>query len=140
MMQPRTRVLLLEDHKYFAVEIREFLEDDCGYTVVYAANYADACRAIKKYGYFDYALLDILLQNGKTGVDLAEKYSKRLGRIMFITGCVDETILSRIDGYASASKLQEVWTPLEDFLAGKKPQLDAYESSVERVAIRASIK
>lgn len=138
MMQPhKPTVLLVEDHTYFASEIRDFLETDCGFNVVYATNYADACRAIKKYAPFKYSFLDILLQNGKTGVDIVEKYKHELGRIIFVTGCVDETILHKISNYASASKLQEIWPKLESFIEGQDPKIDAYESSAQRVVIRS---
>lgn len=135
-MQQKPDVLLVEDHSYFASEIRDYLESDCGYKVIYAANYADACRAVKRYGPFKFSFLDILLQNGKTGVDLVERYEQELGRVMFITGCVDETILNKIAEHASASKLQEIWPQLEDFLEGGMPRINSNESSAYRVAVR----
>lgn len=135
-MQQKPDVLLVEDHSYFASEIRDYLESDCGYSVVYATDFADACRAIKRYAPFKFSFLDILLQNGKTGVDLVERYKSELGRVMFITGCVDETILNKIAEYASASKLQEIWPLLEEFLEGGMPRINSNESSAHRVAIK----
>lgn len=127
-MQPREKVLLVEDHAFFAGEVAEYLDEERNFNVVTAKTFEDAVRQIKKNGPFAYSFLDILLQNGKTGVDLAETYKKELGRIMFVTGCVDETILSKISQYASASKLSEIWQKLEDFLEGGKPKIDSHET------------
>jgi response regulator RpfG family c-di-GMP phosphodiesterase len=118
----KARALVVEDHSYFGNEIVSFLKEDCAFDVVYAANYLDAVKALQTTE-FDFSFLDILLQNGKTGVDIAENFRKKLGKIMFITGCVDDTVLSRIKDYASASKLCEIWPLLEKFVAGGCPKI-----------------
>lgn len=123
------KVLIVEDHSYFAKELIEYLQDDCSYEVVHASNFLDAVKLIKKENKFDFSILDILLQNGKTGVDIAERFKDQLGHIMFVTGCVDEAVLNKIENYASTSKLHEIWSPLEKFLAGGYPKINENETT-----------
>lgn len=130
------KVLIVEDHSFFAEELIEYLRDDCFYEVVHASNFLDAVRLIKKENGFDFSILDILLQNGKTGVDIAEKFKDQLGRILFVTGCVDEAVLNKIENYASTSKLHEIWSPLEKFLAGGTPKINENETTSRFIKIK----
>ena len=112
-----------------ANEVKEFLEEECNAKVSVASSYIEASKMIKKNRPFDFSFLDILLQNGKTGVDLLERHKEKLGRVMFITGCIDETVLNKIREHASVSKMTEIWPKIEDFLSGGTPKITSYESS-----------
>lgn len=114
------RILLLEDHNFFGDEVAEYLHDDLHYEVCYAHNYDQAIDLINQYDHFDYSFIDVLLQNGRTGIDVVSNYEKQLGKIMFITGCADTPTLDRIKKYASASKLFEIWPKIQCFLKGEK--------------------
>lgn len=117
------KILLCDDHSFYSKEIVEKLRED-GHTVVYASNFKEAEMLISQNKIFDMAILDVILQNGKTGIHLAEKYKQVLGRIMFVTGCIDETTLNRLNGsYACASKAKCVIPPIDEFIKGGKPQI-----------------
>jgi CheY-like chemotaxis protein len=128
------KVLIVEDHSYFATELIAYLREDRLFDVVYASNFSDAVSALDGNSSFDFSILDILLQNGKTGVDIVEKFKNKLGRILFVTGCVDEAVLNKIEDYASASKLHEIWPPLEKFLAGGCPKINSDDDTAARLA------
>lgn len=116
------KILIVDDHTFYVKELQEKLKED-GYEVLYAKNYIEAESLIMN-NTFDASFLDIILQNGKTGIHLAEKYGKKLGRIMFVTGCTDETTIRTISNkYASASKMTSIWVPLATFLNGGKPSI-----------------
>jgi DNA-binding response OmpR family regulator len=115
------KILMCDDHLFYSKEIVEKLRED-GHDVVYAPNFKEAESALLTQK-FDASLLDVLLQNGKTGIHLAEKYTHKLGRIMFITGCNDDMTINTIkEKYACVSKLKTIWKYLDDFIAGGKPQ------------------
>lgn len=113
------KVLLLEDHNFFGDEIAEYLRDEMKADVSYAHTYDEAALMIEQRGPFDFSFLDIILQNGKTGIDIVNNYEQRLGKIMFITGCIDQATLERIKDYSSASKLYEIWPKLKAFVDGQ---------------------
>lgn len=110
------KILLLEDHTFFASEIIEFFEEETDYEIVYAKSYKEAIAAIDKHKKFDYAILDVILQNGKTGLDVARLYGDKLGNIMFLTGCCDNATLEALSEFIVVSKLDVIWPKLELFL------------------------
>jgi DNA-binding response OmpR family regulator len=117
------KILLCDDHKFYSKEVLEKLTED-GHVVSYASNFKEAESIIGSQKKFDAAILDVILQNGKTGLHLAEKYKSNLGRIMFVTGCTDETTLKLLRGiYACASKAVSVIEPIDEFVAGGNPQI-----------------
>lgn len=111
------KIFYLEDHKFFASEVIEYLEDE-GHEVYYAASYDEAETLVKMGAPFDCALLDVILQNGKTGILFADEYKKDLGRIMFITGTPDKSTLNAMSRYCSASKLFTIYDKIDEFLKG----------------------
>jgi DNA-binding NtrC family response regulator len=118
-------ILLVEDHGFFGNEINEyFLRQK--HTVAYASNYLDAVAKIKASAPFDFCFIDVLLQNGRTGIDIVNEFEPKLGRIMFITGCIDEDILKRISKYSSATKRQEIWPKIEKFMDGETVRISEY--------------
>ncbi len=120
------KILLLEDHRFFGDELEEYFRIDLGAQVCYAHNYEEAVGMINTATEaYDFSFLDILLQNGKTGIDIVSKYEARLGKIMFITGCIDQATLQRIEKYCSASKSEVIWPKIEKFMAGEKVSLSA---------------
>lgn len=122
------KVFLLDDHQFFATEIIEYLTEEKGCEVFYAQSYKEAEQIIHTHGPFDFSFLDVLLQNGKTGILFASEYEKYLGNIMFITGCVDKYTLDKLEDYACASKLFLLWDKIDSFLDGGHPKIDPEES------------
>jgi len=116
------KIFFLEDHEFFAQEIIEYLTDDCGHEVFYAANWYKA-EEILKDNTFDVSIIDVILKNGKTGVQIVEQYSNVLGRVLFLTGCTDEVTIETINKYSSISKLSLLWEPLDCFLNGGSPKI-----------------
>lgn len=117
------KIFYLEDHKFFASEVIEYLEEE-GHEVFYSASYDEAEYIVKCHSPFDCSLLDVILQNGKTGILFAEEYADELGRIMFITGTPDKSTLDAMERYSSASKLFLIWDKIESFLNGDEPKID----------------
>lgn len=117
------RIFYLEDHSFFAEEIIEYLTDDLGHEVVFIDNWKDAEKLLSSGESFDVSILDVILKNGKTGVQAAEQWESQLGRILFITGCIDEVTINAVNKYASVSKLTTVWNPLNEFLNGSNPKI-----------------
>ena len=117
------KILIVDDHKFYVNELLEKLRED-GHNVHYAKNYLEAQSIIDQNPQFDISLLDVILQNGRTGLHLAEEYGTKLGRIMFVTGCNDDTTIKAISTkYASASKILSIWGPLKEFMNGGKPSI-----------------
>lgn len=121
------KIFYLEDHEFFASEVIEYLEEK-GHEVYYATCYKQAQSMIKKGGNFDCSFLDVILQNGKTGILFAEEYKENLGRVMFITGTPDKSTLEAIERYSSASKLFTIYDKIDEFLNGGNPIIDRYQS------------
>ena len=117
------RILYLEDHTFFASEIIEYLEEDMGYDVVHKDSWESVKESLERGERFDISILDVILKNGKTGVQVAETWTTQLGRILFITGCTDEATIKAIDSYSSISKLTQVWEPLIHFIKGGNPKI-----------------
>lgn len=117
------KILYLEDHTFFASEILEYLRDDLKYDVVHADGWDSVKKILDSGKTFDISILDVILKNGKTGVQVAETWENQLGRIVFITGCSDEATIKALDKYSSISKLTPVWVPLSDFISGGNPKI-----------------
>lgn len=113
------KILFLEDHMFYANEILEYLRQDLKHEVDYADSWRDAEAYMDKGNHYDVTLLDVILKNGKTGVLFAEKWEPYLGRILFITGCSDETTINAVNKWSAVSKMELIWPPLNDFIAGK---------------------
>jgi len=124
------KILYLEDHEFFASEIIEFLEEE-GHEVFYATNYNDAEKLVHEQDDpFDCSLLDVILQNGKTGILFAEEYGDKLGRIMFITGTPDKATLDAMDKYSSASKMFLIWDKIDFFISGGCPKIERCDNGM----------
>jgi DNA-binding NarL/FixJ family response regulator len=119
------KLLLLEDHNFFASELVEYFSEETKFELVYAKSYKEAVAAIETHGYFDYSILDVILQNGKTGIDVAKTYAPKLGKIMFLTGCTDQATLGALRDYIVVSKLEVIWPKLELFFSDKLKPLAA---------------
>jgi len=113
------KILYLEDHEFFASEIIEHITEDTPHTVYYAKTYQEAETLLEEHKMFDASIIDIILQNGKTGLLLAETYTTRLGDIMFVTGCTDNITLNAISKYEYVAKMDVIWDRLNKFLDKK---------------------
>jgi DNA-binding NarL/FixJ family response regulator len=113
------KILLLEDHSFFASELIDYFNEDTDYELVYAKTYKEAIQALEKHKKFDYSILDVILQNGKTGIDVVKSHKKDLGNIMFLTGCSDSATLTALKDFIVVSKLEVIWPKLDDFFSGK---------------------
>ena len=110
------KILYLEDHAFFGDSVNEALHEDFpNHTVDYATTYLQAEALISKNNY-DISVLDVILQNGKTGIHFAEKYNKNLGKILFVTGCKDELTLKALDKYTTISKQPHVLDAIKKFI------------------------
>lgn len=111
------KILFLDDHVFWSNEIIEYLRDDKGLDVYYAESYQEAVDLVKKHKKFDMSILDVILQNGKTGLLFAENFKSSLGDIIFITGCNDQSTKLALDKYKHINKLDNIWESLDDFIS-----------------------
>jgi DNA-binding NarL/FixJ family response regulator len=109
------KVLLLEDHSFFASDLIEYFKEETDFELTHVKTYKEAMAALSKNKY-DFSILDVILQNGKTGLDVAKASHGKLGKIMFLTGCCDSTTLEALREYVVVSKLELIWPKLEMFL------------------------
>lgn len=116
------KILQLEDHPFFANEVTEYLVEK-GHEVVFTESWEQAEIVMMSGAKFDACILDVVLKNGKTGLHFAEKWKEKIGRPLFITGCVDEVTINAVNTYSAISKLTVIWNALDDFLAGGSPKI-----------------
>ena len=110
----KLNVFYLEDHQFFSVDIIEYLSEN--HNVFYAKTYAEAEKLIEEHKNFDASIIDVILQNGKTGIHFVTKYEGNLGNIMFLTGCVDQPTLDKLSKWEVASKRDVIWDKLDKLL------------------------
>jgi DNA-binding response OmpR family regulator len=115
------KIFYLEDHTFYAnVIVPELIRQ--GYSVTHALTYKNAEEEVVKEETYDFAILDVVLTNGKTGIHFAEKYKHKFGKMLFITGCKDtqtiETLVNK--KWCSLSKHYEVIDDLKEFLENGK--------------------
>ena len=110
----KLKVFYLEDHEFFSVDIIEYLLEN--HEVYYAKTYLEAEKLIEKHKNFDVSIVDVILQNGKTGIHFVSKYEGSLGKIMFLTGCVDQLTLDKLSKWEVASKREVIWDKLDKLL------------------------
>lgn len=106
------KVLYLEDHDFYSIDIIDYIKDE-HHEVYYAKTYAEAEHLMETHKEFDVSIVDVILQNGKTGIHFVTKYENRLGKIMFLTGCVDQLTLDKISKWNVASKRYMEWDKLD---------------------------
>lgn len=124
------KILYLEDHEFYAVDILKLLRK-LGHEVFWCKSYKEFKEQIENQT-FDCSILDMILQNGKTGLELAETYSDILGRIMFLTGCVEKATLDTIiDKYPSANKMIIPREKIKQFLDGGYPKISNEEDIIK---------
>lgn len=111
----KLKVFYLEDHEFFSVDIIEYLRE-LGHEVYYAKTYAEAEAIINEVQNFDVSIVDVILQNGKTGIHFVSKHEGNLGKIMFLTGCVDSQTLDKLTKWQVASKRDVIWDTLDTLL------------------------
>lgn len=109
------RIFYLEDHEFFSVDIIEYLQES-GHDVFYSKTYADAVKLIEEHKNFDVSIIDVILQNGKTGIHFVSNYENNLGKILFLTGCVDKPTLDKLQKWSVASKREIIWSKLDKLL------------------------
>lgn len=109
------KVFYLEDHEFFSVDIIEYLQE-AGHQVYYAKTYAEAEKLVEKVGSFDVSIVDVILQNGKTGIHFVSKYEPILGKIFFLTGCIDQPTIDKISKWKYASKREFDWEMLDEII------------------------
>jgi DNA-binding NarL/FixJ family response regulator len=123
------KILILEDHTFFASDLLEYFDEETDYEIVYVRSYKEAVKALEKHKKFDYSILDVILQNGKTGLDIAYSYKNNTGKVMFLTGCCDASTLSTLQDFIVVSKLEVIWPKLEAFFRGELKTLKEMGSS-----------
>jgi len=116
------KILFLEDHSFFAKEVIEYIKmfiDSGNIDIHYAKTYKEAEELLKTHNQFDYTILDVQLQNGRNGIEFADKNKSNIGKIMFITGSVEHEVLNTLEEkkYYYISKQSLLWEPLKKFLS-----------------------
>jgi CheY-like chemotaxis protein len=77
------KILIVEDEALLALELESLIED-CGHEVAgWAPSVSDALDIIEEEAEIDLVFLDIQLQDGGSGFDVAD-YLKRNSRIAFV--------------------------------------------------------
>jgi DNA-binding NarL/FixJ family response regulator len=110
------KILYLEDHSFFGDSVRDILvEDYPQHQIDYVTNYANAVNIMKENKY-DISILDVILQNGKTGIHFAEKFTPYLGKILFVTGCKDELTIKALEKYEYVNKDLKVISTIREFI------------------------
>ena len=113
------KILYLEDHAFFGDSVYEILcQDFPEHKIDYATGYNEAEGLMDKN--YDMSILDVVLKNGKTGIHFAEKFNKKLGKIIFVTGCKDELTLKALEKYNFVNKDIKVLDIIENFIENKK--------------------
>lgn len=113
------KILYLEDHAFFGDSVVDILLTDFPeHKIDYATSYASA-EALMKENKYDISILDVVLQNGKTGIHFAENYTRTLGKILFVTGCKDELTLKALEKYKYINKDLKVIKVIKEFIANK---------------------
>jgi hypothetical protein len=118
-MNKKYKVFYLEDHSFFADTIIEVLKeyiDDID--IYYCKSYAEAEKTMKKYGPFTHSIIDVFLQNGKTGILFVEKHFDLLGKTVFVTGSKDRGTIETLNNknYNSISKIYQSAEEVMEFI------------------------
>jgi DNA-binding response OmpR family regulator len=111
-------VLFLEDHEFFSEDIVEYFKDE-GHKVTHAKTYADAVKAVENNNY-DVSIIDVILQNGKTGIHFVSNFQDKLGTVRFLTGCIDQPTIDKISKWGYYNKRDEVFTKLDKLISDIK--------------------
>jgi response regulator of citrate/malate metabolism len=110
------KILYLEDHQFFGDTVIESLKQRFPDAVFDCASSYNSAKSLIEKNNYDFSLLDVILQNGKTGIQFAETYKNKLGNILFITGCIDQTTLDTLKKYNYINKDLEVIESVEKFI------------------------
>ena len=116
------KILFLEDHSFFAKEIIDyiqlFLNEKSEIDIYYANTYKEAVALLEKHKNFDRAILDVQLQNGRNGIEFADMNRSKIGKILFMTGCIEPQILGTLEEkkYQYISKQALLWDTLTKFI------------------------
>ena len=121
------KIFYLEDHLIYAKSVKDIIEEvlqDAGidYKIFYASDYRTAQKLISVYGEFTHSLIDVMLQNGKNGLELYEKNKSLLLNPLFITGNIDNATIDTLESrnYKHINKISDdVADTLETFLLEK---------------------
>lgn len=110
-------IFILDDHEFYCLDIIEYLRE-MKHNVVYIKSFKDAIAYFQEHPQqmFDFSLIDIILSNGKTGVHFVSQYEQRLGKILFITGCVDENTLQTIQKWDFVNKQDNVLEKIDMYI------------------------
>lgn len=113
------KILYLEDHAFFGDSVIDILLTDFPeHSIDYATSYASA-EILMRNNKYDISILDVVLQNGKTGIHFAENYTVALGKVLFITGCKDELTLKALEKYNYINKDLRVIKVIKEFITNK---------------------
>jgi response regulator of citrate/malate metabolism len=129
------KILYLEDHPFFASDIVEYIKEETNHQLFFAKTYREATEYIIKENSFDLSILDVILQNGKTGLGFAREYKEKLGNIMFVTGCCDTATLDNLKEYIVVNKLELIFPKLKLFLDKNFDAIKEMEKTECRYAI-----
>lgn len=129
-MSDTTRILLVEDSRFFASMLKRRIEDTLGFEVDWKATYADAVQAIDCCQ-DDYlvALLDLTLPDAPDGEIVNYALGKHIPSIIF-TGNFDASMRTRFLD----------WNIVDYILKGSSASVDALLHTIDRIDKNRSIK
>lgn len=107
------RILVLDDEPMIVDALARTLRDD-GATVIATGSADQASRALSEGSAFDLAVIDLQLDHGVDGLDLARDWRARAGRtlpMLIVTGSTDPTTLARLQSSGIAWMTKPVAVP-----------------------------
>jgi diguanylate cyclase (GGDEF)-like protein/PAS domain S-box-containing protein len=118
-MVPGERILIVEDERIIALDLKQRLER-FGYTVSGIAHGdEDALEAVSEHSP-DLVLMDIMLGNEMNGIEVADRISKQFGLpVVFLTAYADDDTIERVKSVRPAGyvlkpfKERELYTTID---------------------------
>ncbi|MCS7317589.1 MAG: hypothetical protein NZZ41_04660 [Candidatus Dojkabacteria bacterium] len=109
------RFLILDDHEFYCRDLIEYITL-AKQEVYFAKNFREGVEIMEKNPslVFDVSFIDIILNNGKTGLHFISRYESRLGKIIILTGCIDDNTLETVKKWEVINKADNVLEKLDD--------------------------
>lgn len=110
------RFFILDDHEFYCQDIIEYLKEK-GQEVFYAKTYKEANELISTLDKIDVSFIDIILNNGKTGLHFLSLWEYKLGNIFILTGCVDANTLDKVKKWKVIQKADNILNIIDEIIS-----------------------
>lgn len=110
------RFFILDDHEFYCNDIIDYLKEK-GQEVFFAQTYQDACKIISKIDRIDVSFIDIILNNGKTGLHFLSLWEYKLGTVFILTGCVDAHTLDKVKKWKVIQKADNILDIIDEIIS-----------------------